>query len=138
MGNNLTGAKAAFLTAFVRELRDHSGAMCEALTEELETHLSEHSGLVVVGLFRTGGVTDGVPDAMLRLQNCYSALRKSHLLNALSRVVTPPLIMHMDRVKRGEPKGKGKGKGAEVGKGGRGKGRGKNQGRGAPKRAAAP
>ena len=68
MENNYAVAKGGFLAALIQEIRDHTAPACEALIEELETHLLEHNGLVMIGLYRTGGVTNDCPDSLLRLQ----------------------------------------------------------------------
>ena len=125
MENNYAVAKGGFLAALIQEIRDHTAPACEALIEELETHLLEHNGLVMIGLYRTGGVTNDCPDSLLRLQQGLCGSKVSYFLNSLSRQLTEPLILHMDRVRKELAQGKGKGKGGD--NGGRGKGRGKGR-----------
>ena len=125
MENNYAVAKGGFLAALLQEIRDHTAPACEALIEELETHLSEHNGLVMIGLYRMGGVTNDCPDSLLRLQQGLCGSKVSYFLSSLSRQLTEPLILHMDRVRKELAQGKGKGKGGD--NGGRGKGRGKGR-----------
>ena len=53
--NNYAVAKGGFLAALIQEIRDHTAPACEALIEELETHLLEHNGLVMYWFVLHGG-----------------------------------------------------------------------------------
>ena len=59
--NNFAVAKGGFLAGFVQELREHAGRVCEAAIEEIETLLAFRHGRLMIGLFRTGGMTDDIP-----------------------------------------------------------------------------
>ena len=136
--NNFAVAKSGFLAGFVQELREHTGRVCEATIEEIETLLAFRHGRLMIGLFRTGGMTDDIPDSLLRLQQGWAGLRLGHLLEVVAGDLTPPLILHTDRVRVEKGKGKGKGPaGVGGGKGAQGKGKRRvGKGKAMPKRAA--
>ena len=61
-------AKQVFIAAFVHEFRDKAFAEATHVLEEAETLLCENNGVVVVGVFPTGGHHGTHPDGVLRLQ----------------------------------------------------------------------
>ena len=124
--DNFAVAKGGFLAGFVQELREHTGRVRQDAIGEIETLLAFRHGRLMIGLFRTGGMMDDIPDSLLRLQQGWAGLRLGHLLDVVAGELTPPLILHTDRVRVEKGKGKGKGPaGAGGGKGAQGKGKGR-------------
>ena len=78
--NDFRLAKSAFIAAFIAELKENTGAEANASLAEAETLICDDNGLVVVGVFPTGGHLGQCPDAILRLQPTWSGSRLSHLL----------------------------------------------------------
>ena len=104
------------------------------VVDEAETLLCENQGIVVVGVFPTGGHLGPVPDAVLRLQASHAGGRISYLLATAGKYLPESHQCFSDRVTRDQrEKGMGKGKGKE--KKGAGKGKYKAP---QPKRAAGP
>ena len=130
-------AKGAFIAAFFAELKDSCTAEANWAINEAENLAVEHEGLVLVGIFPTGGNRDGMADAVLRLQSSWVGGRVSYLLTSAAPFLGEARQLFTDRVRK--PKGKGKGEGQQKGKGKpKGKGGKKGKGAAAPKRAAAP
>ena len=130
-------AKGAFIAAFFAELKEACTAEANWAINEAENLAVEHDGLVLVGIFPTGGNRDGMADAVLRLQSSWVGGRVSYLLTAAAPFLGETRQLFTDRVRK--PKGKGKGEGQQKGKGKpKGKGGKKGKGAAAPKRAAAP
>ena len=126
-------AKQAFIAAFVHEFRDKAFAEATHVLEE-ETLLCENNGVVVVGIFPTGGHHGTNPDAVLRLQATWAGGRISYLLATAGKYLPESHQVFSDRVRRNKgEKGGGKGKGKD----GKGNGKGKFKPPQA-KRAAAP
>ena len=131
-------AKSAVIAAFFAELKELCTAEANWAINEAETLACEQAGLVVVGIFPTGGSWEGTADAILRLQPTWVGGRVSYLLTAAAPFLGARRQMFTDRVHK--HKGKGKGEGQMKGKG-KNKGKGGKKGKGAgalAKRAAAP
>ena len=126
-------AKTAFIAALVAELKDKAFAEATHCIEEAETLLCENQGVVVVGVFPTGGHLGTAPDGILRLQPSWAGGRIAYLLSTAGRYLPETHQVFTDRVRRN----KGGNKGAGKGKGKPGKGKGKDKGKPQPKRAAA-
>ena len=126
-------AKTAFIAALVAELKDKAFAEATHCIEEAETLLCENQGVVVVGVFPTGGHLGTAPDGILRLQPTWAGGRIAYLLSTAGRYLPETHQVFTDRVRRN----KGGNKGAGKGKGKPGKGKGKDKGKPQPKRAAA-
>ena len=140
--NDFRLAKSAFIAAFIAEMKENTGAEANASLAEAENLICDDNGLVVVGLFPTGGQLGQCPDAILRLQPTWTGARLSYLLVMAAKFLVENRQVFTDRVRK--PKGKGKGKGAckgnpqEPGRKGK-KGNGKGKAPGAmPKMAAGP
>ena len=121
-------AKGAFIAAFFAELKDTCTAEANWAINEAETLAVEHDGLVLVGIFPTGGHWEGTADAVLRLQSSWVGGRISYLLTAAAPYLGETRQLFTDQVRK--PKGKGKGEGQP-------KGKGKNKGKGGKKGKAA-
>ena len=126
-------AKTAFIAALIAELKDKAFAEATHCIEEAETLLCENQGVVVVGVFPTGGHLGTAPDGILRLQPSWAGGRIAYLLSTAGRYLPETHQVFTDRVRRN----KGGNKGAGKGKGKPGKGKGKDKGKPQPKRAAA-
>ena len=127
-------AKQAFVASFIAELRNQCFAEATHVVDEAETLLCENNGVVVVGVFPTGGHLGPVPDAVLRLQASHAGGRISYLLATAGKYLPESHQCFSDRVKRDQrEKGLGKGKGKEKKGGGKGKFKAPQ-----PKRAAGP
>ena len=127
-------AKQAFVASFIAELRNQCFAEATHVVDEAETLLCENQGVVVVGVFPTGGHLGPVPDAVLRLQASHAGGRISYLLATAGKYLPESHQCFSDRVKRDQrEKGMGKGKGKEKKGGGKGKFKAPQ-----PKRAAGP
>ena len=127
-------AKQAFIAAFVHEFRDKAFAEATHVLEEAETLLCENNGVVVVGIFPTGGHHGTNPDGVLRLQATWAGGRISYLLATAGKYLPESHQVFSDRVRRNKgEKGGGKGKGKDS----KGNGKGKYKPPQA-KRAAAP
>ena len=108
-------AKSAFIAAFMAELKENTGAEANASLAEAETLICDDNGLVVVGVFPTGGHLGQCPDAILRLQPTWAGSRLSYLLVLAAKFLVETRQIFTDRVRK--PKGKGKGKEKGAGKG---------------------
>ena len=75
-------AKGAFIAASFAELKEACIAEAHCAINEAETLAVEHEGLVVVGIFPTGGNWVGTADAVLRLQSSWVGGRISYLLTS--------------------------------------------------------
>ena len=106
-------AKSAFIAAFMAELKENTGAEANASLAEAETLICDDNGLVVVGVFPTGGHLGQCPDAILRLQPTWAGSRLSYLLVLAAKFLVENRQIFTDRVRK--PKGKGKEKGAGKG-----------------------
>ena len=126
-------AKSAFIAALMAELKDKAFAEATHCIDEAETLLCENQGVVVVGVFPTGGHLGTAPDGILRLQPTWAAGRIAYLLATAGRYLPETHQVFTDPVLRN----KGDNKGAGKGKGKPGKGKGKGKGKPQPKRAAA-
>ena len=116
--------------------QDFTKSFAEAthVVDEAETLLCENHGIVVVGVFPTGGQLGTVPDGVFRLQGAHSGGRLSYLLASAGKCLSESHQWFSDRVRRVQrEKGVAKGKGKE--KKGAGKGKYKPP---QAKRAAAP
>ena len=135
-GGDFKGAKTAFIPSFIQELRDKSGPEVTQLIEELDTHLCERQGWVLLGVFPTGGMMGEFPDGLIRLQPGGVGNKVSTLCSQISLYLAETHQMFQDRVRKdkGEGKGKAKGKGAGK-KGGKGKAKGLGKLNAQPKRA---
>ena len=111
--NDFRLAKSAFIAAFIAELKENTGAEANAALAEAETLMCDDNGLVVVGVFPTGGQLGQCPDAILRLQPTWSDSRLSYLLVLAAKYLVESRQIFTDRVRK--PKGKGIGKGAGKG-----------------------
>ena len=111
--NDFRLAKAAFIAAFIAELKENTGAEANASLAEAETLICDDNGLVVVGVFPTGGQLGQCPDAILRLQPTWTGARLSYLLVMAAKFLVENRQIFTDRVRK--PKGKGNGKGAGKG-----------------------
>ena len=60
-GGDFKGAKTAFIPSFIQELRDKSGPEVTQLIEELDTHLCERQGWVLLGCVPYGWDDGRVP-----------------------------------------------------------------------------
>ena len=102
--------------------------------DEAETLLCENQGIVVVGVFPTGGHLGTVPDAVPWLQASHAGGRISYWLATAGKYLPESHQCFSDRAKRDQrEKGMGKGKGKEK------KGAGKRKYKPPqPKRAAGP
>ena len=134
----LSWPRGPLLLFFFAELKDACTAEANWALQEAETLAVEHEGLVVVGIFPTGGHWEGTADAVLRLQSSWVGGRISYCTDCSRHFFgcerTSFLLI---RVRK--PKGKGKGDGQAKGKGkNKGKAGKKGKGAPAPKRAAAP
>ena len=108
-------AKSAFIAALVAELKDKAFAEATHCIDEVETLLCENQGVVVVGVFPTGG-----------------GGRIAYLIATAGRYLPETHQVFTDCVRRNKgDQGAGKGKGKP------GKGKGKGKGKPQPKRAAA-
>ena len=115
-------AKQAFIAAFVHEFRDKAFAEATHVLEEAETLLCENNGVVVVGIFPTGGHHETHPDGALRLQATWAGGRISYLLATAGKYLPESHQVFSDRGRRNKgEKGGGKGKGKD----GKGNGKGK-------------
>ena len=126
MENNYAVAKGGFLAALIQEIRDHTAPACDVrlyLRSWKLTSWSTMGSSWLVCTARGGGLR------MTVLTLCWGCNKglflKGLFLNSLSRQLTEPLILHMDRFRKELAQGKGKGKGGDHG--GRGKGRGKGR-----------
>ena len=90
--------------------------------EEAETLLCENNGVVVVGVFPTGGHLGTNPDGVLRLQANWAGGHISYLLATAGKYLPESHQVFSDCVRRNKgDKGVGKGKGKD----GKGPGKGK-------------
>ena len=109
-------AKQAFVASFVAELRNQCFAEATHVVDEAETLLCENQGIVVVGVFPTGGQLGTIPDAVLRLQASHAGGRISYLLATAGKYLPESHQCFSERVRRDQrEKGVGKGKGKEEG-----------------------
>ena len=77
------------------ELKENTGAEANASLAEAETLICDDNGLVVVGVFPTGGHLGQCPDAILRLQPTWAGSRLSYLLVLASKfLVEKPPDLH--------------------------------------------
>ena len=107
-------AKLAFIAAFVHEFRDRAFAEATHVLEKAETLLCDNNGVVVVGIFPTGGQHGTNPDAVLRLQATWAGGRVSYLLATAGKYLPESHQVFSDRVRRNKgDKGGGKGKGKD-------------------------
>ena len=107
-------AKQAFIGAFVQEIREKAFANATHVLEEAETLLCENNGVVVVGVFPTGGQHGTNPDGVLRLQATWGGGRISYLLATACKYRPESHQVFSDRVRRNKgDKGVGKGKGKD-------------------------
>ena len=124
-------AKSAFIAALVAELKEKAFPEATHCIDEAETLLCENHGVVVVGIFPTGGHLGTAPDGIMRLQPSWAGGRIAYLLSTAGRYLPDTHQCFTDRVRRNKgDKGAGKGKGKP------GKGKGKGKGKPQPKRAA--
>ena len=138
---NFKAAKATFLTDFLAELHNSTPGMVEAHVAELEGLLLEEEGVVLIGVFPTGGWLNQLPDCSVRFQQGFSGLRVGFLLRLISQSLREPLVLHQERPRVRHAKGKGKGAPPQDkgrGKGKRAEGKGGKGGKPAAKAAAAP
>ena len=68
----MKSAKTAFILFFCDELRDKYGPEVHHLVEEAETLLVDRQGLVVNGVYPTGGMWDDKANTLMRLQPGYA------------------------------------------------------------------
>ena len=107
-------AKQAFIAAFIHEFRDKAFAEATHVLEEAETLLCENNGVVVVGIFPTGGHHGTNPDGVLRLQATWAGGRISYLLATAGKYLPESHQVFSNRVRRNKgEKGGGKGKGKD-------------------------
>ena len=102
------------MASFVAELRNQCFAEATHVVYEAETLLCENHGILVVGIFPTGGQLGAVPDAVLRLQASHAGGRISYLLATAGKYLPDSHQCFSDRVRRDQrEKGVGKGKGKD-------------------------
>ena len=78
-------AKASFIAAFVAEMKENTGAEANAALAEGEGLICDDNGLVVVGIFPTGGQC---PDAILA--DCILSRTELESGNALGAFLQTP------------------------------------------------
>ena len=78
-------AKQAFIASFIAELKEKAFPEATHVIEEAEGLLCEAHGVVVVGVFPTGGQLGTAPDGVLRLQATWAGGRISYLFSTAGR-----------------------------------------------------
>ena len=91
------------------ELKDSCTAEANWAINEAENLAVEHEGLVLVGIFLTGGNRDGMADTVLRLQSSWVGGRVSYLLTSAAPFLGEARQLFTDRVRKPKRKGKGEG-----------------------------